>query len=434
MLKCAFYEKEITPPLECQMTGYFNARSAEGVKDRLYVKAAVFENDGEAVAFIAADACGLGEDLCNTIISRVERLCGIKAENIMVISTHSHTSPPVGNAHICHRDDMYLDVFCRLAADCVILAYQRLVPVTLKYAKGHVDNISFVRNYRMKDGSIKTNPGWHNPDIVEVYDQKDPDFPILVAYDEEGKALGSISNFACHLDTLGIREYSGDFPSILSYEFKEKFGNDFVSLFMMGTAGNINHCNPFAKEPKKKDHYVMMGKTLANEAFRVLENAVEIENPVVSSKKETIVATRRWPSEEEIKEAEELAAKKELIDAQSTDRSLAVCYKGYLAERLLIAVRDKRKTANLILQLIKIGDVSFFSFPGEVYVSYGRDIKEGADTDKVFIATIANTNMGYFPTMELFSEKNLYEVKKSSARFEPETGNLMVQKLLEMQK
>lgn len=434
MLKCAFYEKEITPPLECHMTGYFNARPAEGVKDRLYVKAAVFENDGEAVAFIAADACGLGEDLCNKIISRVERLCGIRAENIMVISTHSHATLPTGMSTIIHRDDIYLDVFCRLAADCVVLAYQRLVPATLKYAKGYVDNISFVRNYRMKDGSVKTNPGRDNPDILEVYDKIDPDFPILVAYDEDGKALGSLSNFACHLDCLGIRDYSGDYASILSYEFKEKFGNDFVSLFMMGTAGNINHVDPFAKEPRKPDHYAWMGKTLANEAFRVLENAVEIKNPVLSSKKETIVAERRWPSDEEIKEAEELAAKKELIDAQSTDRSLAVCYKGYLAERLVHAVKDKRRTRNLILQLIKIGDVSFFSFPGEVYVSYGRDIKKGADTDKVFIATITNNTVGYFPTVELFSEKNLYEVKKTSAQFEPETGNLMVNKLLEMQK
>ena len=434
MLKCAFYEKEITPPLECQLAGYFNARPSTGVKDRLYVKAAVFENDGETVAFIAADACGLAEDLCNKIISRVERICGIKSENIMVISTHSHTSLPVGMSSIIHRDDIYLDVFCRLAADCAILAYQRLVPVTLKYAKGDVDNISFVRDYLMKDGSIKTNPGRDNPDVVKACDEIDPDFPILVAYDEEGRALGSISNFACHLDCIAGYEYSGDFASVISYEFKKKFDNDFVSLFMMGTSGNINHCDVFAKEPRKPDHYVWMGKTLANEAFRVLENAVEINNPSVSSKKEVIVAKRRWPTDEELKEAEELAAKKELIDAQSTDRSLAVCYKGYLGERLVHYAKDKRRTRNLILQLIKIGHVSFFSFPGEVSVNYGRDIKNGSDTEKVFISTITNNTVGYFPAVNLFDEKNLYEVKISAAPFEPEMGNIMVNKLLEMQK
>ena len=38
MLKCAFYEKEITPPLECEMPGYFNPRPAEDVKDRAAMK------------------------------------------------------------------------------------------------------------------------------------------------------------------------------------------------------------------------------------------------------------------------------------------------------------------------------------------------------------------------------------------------------------
>lgn len=434
MLKCAFYEKEITPPLECEMTGYFNPRPSVGVKDRLYVKAAVFENNGETVAFVVADACGLGEDLCNKIAGRIERLCGIPYENIMVVATHSHATLPTGASTIIARDDIYLDVFCRLAADCAVLAHQRLVPVTLKYAKGYVDNISFVRDYLMKDGSIKTNPGRDNPDVVRACDDIDPDYPIIVAYDESGKAIGSISNFACHLDCLGIMEYSGDFASIISYEFKEKFGNDFVSLFMMGTAGNINHCNPFATEPRKPDHYVWMGKTLANEALRVLENAEEIKNPVISSKKDKMVAERRWPTDEEVKEAEELAARKEVIDAESKDRSLAVCYKGYLAERLVHYVKDKRRTRNLILQVIKIGDVSFFGMPGEVSVNYGRDIKNGADTEKVFIATLANNTVGYFPATDLFSEKNLYEVKITAAPFEPQTGNKMVNKLLEMQK
>ena len=434
MLKCAFYEKEITPPLECEMPGYFNPRPAEDVKDRLYAKASVFQNDDRTVAFVTVDSVRVDEELCRKICSRIERICGIAYEDIMVIATHSHTGIPVGSYSIIKKDEQYLDLMCKLAADCVILAYKRLTPAKLKYAKGCVDNISFVRNYRMKDGSIKTNPGRNNPDILEVYDKIDPDFPILVAYDEEGNPLGAISNFACHLDCIAGYEYSGDYASVISYEFKKKFGNDFVSLFMMGTSGNINHCDPFAKEPRKPDHYVWMGKTLAKEAFRVLENAVDLENSVLYSKKETIVATRRWPSDEQIEIEKELASKKEIIDAQSTDRSLGVCYRGYIAEEMVHYVKDKRKTENLVMQIIKIGDCSFFSFPGEIYVNYGRDIKEGADTNKVFIATLANNSCGYFPSEELFYEEDLYEANITSASFEPETGNIMVNKLLEMQK
>lgn len=433
-MRCAFYEKEITPPLECEIPGYFNPRVAEDVQDRLYVKAAVFENEGEVVALVVADAVRLSKELCEKICYRVERLSGIRAENIMVIATHSHTAIPVGSSTIISPDDIYLDVFCRLAADCVILAYKRLSPATLRYAKGYVDSISFVRNYRMKDGSIKTNPGRNNPDIVEACDRKDPDLPILVVYDEKGKPMGAVTNFACHLDCVATCTYSGDYASVLSCEYKKVFGEQFVSLFIMGTAGNINHVNPFATEPRGKDHYVKMGKTLAKEAFRVLQNAEELKNPKLCSRKEEIVLKRRYLTEEELHTEERLAAKKEVIDAQSKDRSLGVCYRGYIAERIVHYAKDKHKDRHLPLQVLTIGECTIFGFPAEIYVKFGRDIKENADSDKVFIATLANGSFGYIPTPDLFEEKDMYEVRVSSAEFEPEAGDIMVKKLLELQK
>lgn len=44
MLKCAFYETEITPPLGCTIPGYFNTRYGSDVKDRLYAKAVVMDD------------------------------------------------------------------------------------------------------------------------------------------------------------------------------------------------------------------------------------------------------------------------------------------------------------------------------------------------------------------------------------------------------
>jgi len=86
------------------------------------------------------------------------------------------------------------------------------------------------------------------------------------------------------------------------------------------------------------------------------------------------------------------------------------------------------------LQVLTIGECTIFGFPAEIYVKFGRDIKENADSDKVFIATLANGSFGYIPTPDLFEEKDMYEVRVSSAEFEPEAGDIMVKKLLELQK
>jgi len=338
---------------------------------------------------------------------------------------------PTGAPPIFRTDEAFLDVVCRLAADCATLAYKRLVPAKLKYAKGYVDSISFVRNYRMKDGSIKTNPGRDNPDVLEPYDQKDPDLPILIAYDEADKPLGAVTNFACHLDCIAGTAYSGDYASVLSYEYKKAFGSDFVSLFIMGTAGNINHCNPFGP-PRTADHYVKMGKTLAAEALRVIPEGEFLEEPKLFAKKTYLTVERRYPTEAQLEEAQNLADHKWEIMNGATDKSLANIYSGFLGERLLLYARDTSREKTLPLQKLGIGECVIFGIPNEVYVRFGRDLKKGSGTDKTFIASLANGTFGYVPTPDLFAEKTLYEVKVSAAPFGPDTGDRIVQTLLSL--
>ncbi len=434
MFKCAFYEKEITPPLESIIPGYFTPRVATEVLDRLYVKAAVFENNGNAVAIIAADSCGLSTNVCNKIVERVERMTGIPAENVMVCSTHTHTGIPSGDFAVCKEDEIYLDVFCRLAADCATIAYGNLVPATLKYVKSTVEGISFVRNYRMKDGSVRTNPGRNNPDVLEPCDKADPDFPVLIAYDEKGIPLGAVSNFACHLDCVtSFHQLSGDYASVISYKFKEQFGNDFVSVFVMGTAGNVIEVNYMAAEKLPTYNYVCFGETLAKEAIKVIPNALEIKNPEVSSKKKVLMLKRRRISEEQLKIEKDLSSRKEVIYATSTDRSLGVANRGYIAERIVCEMEDKAANRPFVLQVITIGDCKFYGIASEIYVKFGRDVKANAPTDKVFIATVTNGFNGYIPTPDLFKEEDMYETKISQAKFDSDTGDKIVATLKEMQ-
>ena len=82
-MKCAFYEKEITLPLGCDLSGYFNVRNGSDIKDRLYAKAIVVSDGSERVAIVCADACGLAFNVRENIAARVERFTDIKADNII---------------------------------------------------------------------------------------------------------------------------------------------------------------------------------------------------------------------------------------------------------------------------------------------------------------------------------------------------------------
>ena len=92
MFKCAFYEKEITPPLGCHIPGYFNIRQGSDVKDRLMAKACVISDGKETVAMIAIDACGLVYKIRNIIAKRVSEFTGIKEENVLIAANESVSS------------------------------------------------------------------------------------------------------------------------------------------------------------------------------------------------------------------------------------------------------------------------------------------------------------------------------------------------------
>lgn len=76
MMKCAFYEREITPPLGSHLSGYANIRKANGLKDRLMAKACVFSNGGETIAFIAVDALHMENELRNAVATLFSFLDG----------------------------------------------------------------------------------------------------------------------------------------------------------------------------------------------------------------------------------------------------------------------------------------------------------------------------------------------------------------------
>src|SRR4029078_7001561 len=101
--------------------------------------------------------------------------------------------------------------------EVIVSANRTLSPATLELVSGREDRVSFNRRYHMKDGTVVTNPGISNANVVAAAGPMDPDFPfILISKDKT--PVGSLTVFAMHLDTVGGTEYSADYPAHLAYE------------------------------------------------------------------------------------------------------------------------------------------------------------------------------------------------------------------------
>lgn len=438
MFRVGFYEKEITPPLGCFLPGYFNLRQGSNVKDRLFAKAMVVESNGEAVAMLVVDGAFAEKEVRDMIVGRIEKFTGIKPENVMFSGVHTHTGIPRadynGDPDALENQREYYTVFSKLMADCVTLAYKRLEECEMKFARGYVDGISFCRDYFMKNSTPQTNPGVLNPEIVGPTAEIDKSVPAIFVYDKEGNPKGMVFTYDCHLDCVDGTEYSGDYPAEVSKIMKKKYGDDFVTVFFMGTAGNINHFN--VKQPITDPfHYRHMGRLLADEILKIEKDAEPIVGDNVFSKFEIIKLNRREVAQEDIDNAKHIRATiKEIpgvkIAADNTDPDQ---YALAMANRLLDFLDTNPLVFDIPLQVIKLGDFKLYAFPGEIFSHFGDIVKEGTDTKKNMVASMTNMALGYVVAKEMFYD-TIYESRPGSNRLEREAGYKMAEKLLEMGK
>ena len=417
-MRAAFYECDITPPLGGFMWGYYSPlRIAMDVHDRLYARAAVIEDEGNIAAFVTIDTCVIPPEMHDIVTKRIEEFTGIKPECVCISSDHTHLGAPVfdGPEVNAYADETYKDVFFRLCADAVILAYKRLDDSSAKFAKTEVRGCSYNRNFVTKDGKYVTHAG--HPDIVSELDEVDYDLPIIF-FERNNQPIGAIISFALHQDTTGYRSlgYTGDYSCILSKKLKEKFGPDFVTVFLIGACGDVNHVARDPKAPRRR--YKEIGEILAAATIEQYDKAEDVGGGVSVIKEFVDIECRPFDFEEE---------QQELI------RLLNNLGSARARNMLFYMSSNPPKVSSLAIQGIKIGDVFIAALPGELFTTYSKQLKAASPFKNTIVAENCNSYCGYIPSHKAFEEgSDLYE---SSLCFHschvPEAGDIIVSKALE---
>lgn len=421
MLLCGTYESVITPPLGSEIPGQFADRRLTEIKDELYVKAVAIESCGEAVIFIAVDALFVLAKETEQIRKRIHAFTNISPERIMLSATHTHTGPPIWPG----QDEAYLSELTRKAADAAILAYRRRRPARIGFGAGTENGIAFNRRFRMKDGTVRTNPGYDNPDIVGPEGPADPEVVVVRIDDERGRPLAVITNFACHPDTVGGTEACADYPGSLSRQLKLALGPETVSLFLQGASGNVNHHDFTKPRAVEADHYSKMGEILAGEVLCVRENIdMPSGNPFLRLGAERCLfpLVYRQATEEETEQARQTLRSP---DASHLER--------ILAERLLQTKVNPVLQAEMEIQAFRIGELAVAGLPGELFAELGLRLKSEAPYAGLIVNTLCNgTNTGYVGTREAHGNGG-YEMRlRNYSRNAPGTGELFVEKALQL--
>lgn len=395
MLKCGMAEVDLEPPLGLAIPGYFTRRNATGYKDSLFVKSMVLKKDEEMMAIIVGDSLCVDRETVIDIRKKVFLKTGIKGENVMISSTHTHTGTPVLSRYSGEGEEKYIKIYCEKAADSAKLALDKMTGARIGFGMGKEEDISFNRRFYMKDGTFKTNPGVNNPLIERAEGGIDPSVTVMRIEDTAGRIMGIVSNFSCHPDVVGGNQYSADYPGELSSTLKTFYGKDVVSLFINGACGNINHINVYGEpiDKKRTCHYKKMGRILGAAVMGICEKITceDTDDMDMEIKSEIFRGKIRRPSPGEIEEADNVLKDG---DTSERDRMFASHVKNF--------DYSLPEYAPVEVQVARIGKFTISGFPGEVFVEFSDKIKKNSPFKYNIVNYLANGNYGYLVTKKAY--------------------------------
>lgn len=406
---------DITPPPGTPMAGYYALRGAEGTRDPLRAKALVFEKDGTRAALVALDLIGTTAGMVADARKLIAEQTGIPGSHVMISATHSHTGPVLSDGRprteaFGGSNKLAVEFMKGLPvkiAEAVRRADASRQPARLLRGVGKEEGLAFNRRFHMTDGTVGWNPGKKNPKIVRPAGPTDPGVPVVLIETADGKAaIGCYVNFAMHLDTVGGLYYSADYPYTLSKALAAVKGDDFVTAFTIGCAGDINHINVDSAAPQKgPGEAARIGTRLAAEVLRTFDRLEPAADGPIRASSRTVELPLAPVSGEEVTAAKAVMA--EVLNGAKPAPKFLDQVQAFKA----LDVADRLgKPLAVEVQVIALGDdLAWVSLPGEIFVQLGLAIKAGSPFKQTMIAELANGSIGYVPTKQAYPQGN-YEV------------------------
>ena len=401
-------QEVITPPLGVLLAGYFHDRVARRVHDDLFARAVVIESQGERVALISCDLISMDGEIAERAKEIIEQETGIPADRVLISATHTHTGPELRQNHAMNPAEEWAGelpgkIFAavRKAADGMFLS-------TLRPGRIEVKGYSFNRLFRMKDGSELF--GRRPAETVGVAGPIDPELQTLSLVDEQENLRALVVNFALHVDVIGGGSadfVSADWPGELAGNIAAVYGDEVVTVFLQGTAGDINH-NPHDPTflPKRGPEKAMqLGRALAGAAMCAAERAEPMVEVPLSAKVETLSIPYYTREAAFMAELEALKKKPEPTP-----------FEQYIIKKGESWPYDGQD-ASVPVQTMRLGEVGLVALPAEIFVRIGLEIKHFSPAPFTFVVELANADVSiYVPTTDQ-AERGAYGAKPILSRW-----------------
>ena len=405
-MKAGFAKIDITPPLGAVLNGYYTERYADRVIEPLYVSTVSYSDGTSTALTISLDISEILQIDMDDIRSRVSACTGLPTEAIFVACIHTHTAPVISEIRgFFRRDPAYYESFCERICLSAQQAIADMRDATAYIGRSKARGISFVRRFRMKDGSTMTNPP---PALASEIAEPlgTPDETVqFVKLKRTDAADIVIVNFGTHPDVLGGTGICPDWPGYLRDTLEralsdEADGRGVRAIVFNGAQGDVIHVDRRYPDPSKRGpaHSRYMGRVLAGAVLAAYDTATPIASDTVFYRESIAQVAVAKGTDEQVRIAADIhrdyLAKKDL-SAYPFDIVMA---------RKYLRLEKCEKTVDLKVVSVGFGDVAFVGFPGEPFTELGRTVKAESPFRMTIPCCNANGSEGYFPTDAALNE------------------------------
>lgn len=433
-LKAGFSRVDITPPLGIYINGYYIDRYAEQILDPLEINCLALECNTVRTALIAVDNMGIHRDILDPIRAEVSRETGLPFDAIFVHTTHSHTCGTITTGKDGPIEQVYKALFRDRLIESVKLALADLQSARFGFGAGSAPNIAFSRRYRMKDGSVRTNPGVNNPDIAEAIGEADEQVCVLRFDREDGSTL-VLMNFGMHPDSIGGNRISADWPGFARRTVETALPG-IKAIMFNGAEGEINHVNihpsggdtnhlepGFDGVSRGYDYSRHLGRVIAGAVLQTYDRVEYVDVDQLSFIQVMLQVPANLPNPAQMPQARLF---KQLHEEGRDDE---IPFKGMeltaaVAEALrMCRMENGPAYFEMPYGAVAIGPVGIVGIPGEPFVGVGRGLKAIPGWDMILPVCNTNSREGYFPMQECYDEGG-YETRNSS--YKAGVGELLI--------
>ena len=456
------------------------------VHDPLEAKALVIGNGDTKAAIISMDVIAIGgigelsEDFLPELRRKVQDELGIKGQNILVNASHNHL---VGG-------QLAGDVVERTFS-AVREAVANMEPVTVGGGSGHEERISMNRRVELKNGRAWTirhaNPCPPDEEVSGV-GPMDPEIGILKLNRLDGTTKAVVYNFAAHPYT-GVPGggVTAEMPGFASEVIENQLNEDAVALFLQGAAGDITEVlykdvnrardsRPFGRmlglstmkavrkiNTEETDRLSVINETLhlplRKDISERLQELSEQEQDLLASLQGTSLNLKtfiplyikynvfpEYPSYYKYRYLqEEKIGSPNLEGLDRENRNHIEKYmKNIRAMEKLARIRENKSmlqfsrrhidnyagsTVPVEVQGMRIGEFVVVTFPGEIFVEVGLNVKEQSPYEETFMAGYSNGYIHYAPTAEAYKE---WAYEDMRCILSPDWQKIYQQKILEI--